>query len=340
MSRRITTTAIVALALAAACNHAPPPALATAWSWSAPEPAYVGMPAAARGVVAATYGHSVLVALDARTGRPRWRASRIGLRDVAPTIDGDRILAATDNGVVALAEADGRVLWDRTLGERPSSPLVVDGAVVVTTWEGRLVALDRWALDLAGPSLGPPAAGLNVVVAAWDTGVVAVDAATGAVRWRHEFGSPGTSAPVVVAGLAVVVAGDGAAHAYDLVSGREHWSQPMHGAGSPEAPPAAAAGLVAIADRSGYLVVLDAASGRRRWNADGDAAVERGGPAFAGDAVALPLDDGRLLVASRHGRTLTNPEGRVSGVAAAGRLFVATREGTANGLTGLDVTPR
>jgi outer membrane protein assembly factor BamB len=319
-----------------ACGDAPPPALRPGWRWPAPPPAYVGMPAANEGDVAATYGHSVLVLL--RGGRERWRAERVGLRDVAPTFDGAVVLAATDDGVVAFARADGKVLWEKSLGDRASTPVVAGDRVIATTWDGRMVALDGWSVTLPGPSLGPPAASGDVVVASWDSGVLAADVASGRLLWRHEFDGDGTSAPTVVSGVAVVVGGDRRAHAYDLPSGHERWSVAMSGAGSPEAPPAAGLGLVAIADRLGRVAVVDGHTGHRRWPAAGDGAVERGGPVFVGGAVALPLDEGRVLVAIRHGHAVHDPPGRVSGVAVSGGiLIVATREAATNDLHALRV---
>ncbi len=230
---RALTTAV----LIAACHHRPAPGAAIVWQWSAPRPAYVGMPAADGDDVAATYGHSVLVMLDATTGAERWRASRVGLRDVAPALTFERVLAATDDGVIAFARGDGRLLWEKSLGDRPSTPAVAGDAVIVTTWDGRLVNVDHWSIDLPGPALGPPAIAGGIVVASWEGGVLAADVASGRVRWRHEFDVGRTSAPAVGQGLAVVVGGDHRAHAYDLASGRERWVRSMRAAGIPRSAP-------------------------------------------------------------------------------------------------------
>jgi outer membrane protein assembly factor BamB len=150
----------------------------------------------------------------------------------------------------------------------------------------------------------------------------------------------GRSAPTVAGHLAIVVGADRRAHAYELESGRERWSRAMVGAGAPEAPPAVGSGVVAVTDRLGHLVVLDAAAGRLRWRADADGAVERSGPVLVGDGVVLPLEDGRLMVASRRGRVFRDPVGRVSGVAAVGTRYVfATREALTNGLIAVDFRP-
>ncbi|MBA3654342.1 MAG: PQQ-binding-like beta-propeller repeat protein, partial [Actinobacteria bacterium] len=209
---------------------------------------------------------------------------------------------------------------------------VVGGRVIVTTWGGRVSMLDGWSTPLPGPSLGPPAAASGVVVASWEGGVLAFDAASGHVRWQRQFEGADTSAPAVIGDLAVVVGGDRRAHGIDLSTGNDRWSIAMSGAGAPEAPPAVRGQRVALVDRLGHLVVADA-HGHRLWSADGHGAVVRGAPVWVGDAVAMPLDDGRIMVARGHRPLFDDPPGRVSGAAAAGSsLIVATREATTNGL--------
>jgi outer membrane protein assembly factor BamB len=315
--------------LTACATDAPP--LTTEWRWQAPAPAYVGMPAAAGSAVAATYGHSYLALIE--RGERRWQAKLLGLRDTAPTFHGGSVFAATDSGVAAFAGGNGAVLWHRDVGDRASTPVIIGGRVVVTTWGGRVVMLDGWSVTLPGPSLGPPAAGRGVVVASWDGGVIGLDGGSGAVRWRREFDGAGTSAPAIVDGLAVVVASDRRAHAFDLRSGDERWSVRMNGAGAPEAPPAVRGNEVAIVDRLGHLAVVEV-SGKVRWTGEGRGAVVRGGPAWVGDAVAVPLDAGRVMLATRRQILFHDPPGRVSGVAATGNtLVLATREATTNELS-------
>src|SRR5688572_27393171 len=76
------------------------PVEGVAWSWEAPPKAFTGMPAADDREVAFTYGHQYLVVLDAG-GRERWQAARLGLRDVAPRLGSDLVVAATDDGLAA-----------------------------------------------------------------------------------------------------------------------------------------------------------------------------------------------------------------------------------------------
>ena len=59
------------------------PAGGGGWMWTAPGPAWVGLPAADDTDIAFTYGHQHVVLLDAG-GRIRWDTYRLGVRDVAP----------------------------------------------------------------------------------------------------------------------------------------------------------------------------------------------------------------------------------------------------------------
>ena len=73
----------------------------------------------------------------------------------------------TEEAVVALSMATGEVQWRTDVGESPSSPALVDGRLLVTTRDGKLVALgfDRGVLDGWGTEimagLGTGLAGLG-----------------------------------------------------------------------------------------------------------------------------------------------------------------------------------
>nr|MDQ3643461.1 PQQ-binding-like beta-propeller repeat protein [Actinomycetota bacterium] len=198
------------------------------WAWTAPPPAWIGMPAADDREIAFTYGHQHLVLLDA-DGRLMWDVYRLGLRDVAPLLTAEAVVAATDHGMAAFRRSDGANIWEATEAERVNTPVVAGRLVVASTWEGTVIAFDlvdgkaAWRAALPGPSLGPPATDGTTVVVTWDRadrrtgGAVAIDAATGRQRWAAPLPGGGISAPTVTPnGSAVAVAGDLAAHALAL----------------------------------------------------------------------------------------------------------------------------
>ena len=319
------------------------PADETRWTWTAPAPSWTGMPGADDRDVAVTYGHHALVLLDA-AGHERWQAARLGLRDVAPRLAGDLVVAATDDGLAAFRRPDGSVVWDTPLAGRTSTPVVVGGLAVTSTWEGQLVAVDgargtvAWRVALPGPALGPPATDGDVVIVSWDRsgdragGVVAVESSTGRQRWAVALPGGGVSAPAVTPdGAAVVVAGDLSARALDLRSGEQRWRTEVEGAGAPEVPPAAVdERSVLVAQRLGGLDLLDSGRGRREWHLATDGAAVRGGPVVGpGRRFAFPLDDGRLVVAGPGRETeFRRTPSRISGlVAGPGGLLVAASRG-------------
>lgn len=318
------------------------------WVWTAPPPAWNGMPAADDREIAFTYGHQHLVLLDAQ-GRRQWDAYRLGLRDVAPRLGVEVVVAATDDGLAAFRRAGGSPLWDTPVKGRANTPVIAGGLAVTTTWEGTAVAVNladgkvAWTVPLPGPSLGPPATDGTAVVMAWDRvdrrsgGAVALDIATGRQRWAVTLPGGGISAPALTAGgLAVVVAGDLAAHALAMTTGEERWRTPLEGAGSPEVPPLAVdAKSVLVAHRLGGLDLLDAATGRRVWQVATDGAAVRGGPVVGpAGSYAFPLDDGRVLLAGpkRETELVRAPAGRVSGLAVGpgGWLVASVREAAIN----------
>lgn len=315
------------------------------WLWTVPPPSWTGMPAADHRDIAFTYGHHALVLLDAE-GRTRWTADRLGLRDVAPALTDDLVVAATDDGVAAFRRSDGAKLWDTALGQRANAPVVAGRLAVTSTWEGSLVALDlarggeTWKIGLPGSAVGPPATDGTVVVVTWDRtgertgGAVAVEAATGQQRWTAGLPGGGISAPTLTPdGAAVVVAGDLSARALAVSSGHQRWRTLLDGAGSPEVPPAVAGpSAVLVAHRLGGVDLLDGATGRRMWGlATGGIAV-RGGPVVGTDGrFAVPLDDGRMVVGGpgREAEFRKAPS-RISGLAAGpGGLLVAASRGAA-----------
>jgi len=314
-----------------------------AWDWPVPSPASTGMPAADEREVAFTWGHEHLVLLDAE-GKARWQVARLGLRDVAPRLTPDLVLAATDGGMAAFRRVDGSKVWDTALAERANTPVVVGRLAVTSTWQGHLVGLGladgrvAWKAPLPGGSVGPPASDGVAVVVTWQrgdgraAGALAVEGATGRARWAVAIEPGGVGGPAVTPdGAVVFVAGDLGAHALGLADGRQRWRTQLRGAGSPEVPPVAVgADAVLVAHRLGGLDLLDTATGERRWQVATDGIAVRGGPVVGpGGRFAFPLDDGRLVLAgpARATEMLQAPN-RISGVVAGpGGLLIASTRG-------------
>jgi polyvinyl alcohol dehydrogenase (cytochrome) len=155
--------------------------LQKAWSISDPDGDFTGTPVVAAGTMVAGSFVGKVYAVDAVTGAERWTADVGGPVNGSAAIDpnapggGIVYMPVANVGsprLVALSLADGSVLWDTVLTDQDrssvySSPMYWDGTVYIGT---------------SGPNLDDSTARGTVV---------ALDALTGAVRWRTFTVPPG-----------------------------------------------------------------------------------------------------------------------------------------------------
>jgi outer membrane protein assembly factor BamB len=137
------------------------------------------------------YANGDLSAIDATTGASRWSADKSSILGVSPVF--------TDRSIIGLGQhGDRRYLrsFDKATG----------------------AAQGDWPLSV-GPFEEGPAAGDGVVYAGGKGGLVAIDATTGAQRWKLDAGAKKVHGPVVGNGLVYTFidnddAVDGAAHLF------------------------------------------------------------------------------------------------------------------------------
>ncbi|MCB9613803.1 MAG: PQQ-binding-like beta-propeller repeat protein [Sandaracinus sp.] len=178
-------------------------------------------------------GPSHLVALDLRTGEPRWRFS-CGRTQPSLTRAGRLLLVAGEGAVHALDVASGEDLWRfAARGRFTRKPIVIGDTVVALTEGGAPTAYGidlftgerRWRERLSGAPVGDPlsAQGLAIVPLARDQ-LVALDAVDGSARWLGRDPGVATGAALVVDDLLVVNAPGGALGAIELNRGEVVWS--------------------------------------------------------------------------------------------------------------------
>jgi outer membrane protein assembly factor BamB len=143
----------------------------------------------------------------------------------------------------------------------------------------RLAFRRTFSVDAGAPAGAGllPAGGLVVVAGAAE--VIAVERATGAVRWR----APGCELAAAVPG-AIVVVREGVLSALAPRSGRTLWSRPSPG-GAPTSAVALARGPLVVVER-GALTGLDPGSGRTLWRVEPPGASRLEVAAFGGIAAA------------------------------------------------------
>jgi 3',5'-cyclic AMP phosphodiesterase CpdA len=188
----------------------------------------------------------------------------------------------------------------------------VGGEGVQTQWQPAEEAPRRrppagtlWEAPLPGlPTIGRPALAGDMVVVSTETpdssGVlVALDAATGAQRWRHGEPSAVVHSPIVAGDAVVAVSVTGALVALDAATGTERWRAQL---GDPGvrwcfgAP--AVVGDSVVAGGSGHVACLSVADGTEHWArtdlAPDDWPTAWGSPVAAGATVVVAFANERV----------------------------------------------
>ncbi len=233
----------------------------------------------------AVAGHTVFMSF---LNKPPCNATRSGL----------------DGQVVALDADTGKVRWRVSMGPTESSPLVVGGLVYVGDWRGRVYALSTrtgrtvWAYQTGDKVKdGVAYAGGRVYFGSYDHHVYALTARTGRLVWKasaqERLGPRGTfySTPAVAYGRVYIGATDHKVYSFGATSGKLRWS---HGTGGyVYGSPAVWRRRVFVGSYDGTFYCFDAATGEIRWS------FKANGP-ISGSAVVI---NGFVYFSTLSGRT-------------------------------------
>jgi outer membrane protein assembly factor BamB/TolB-like protein/DNA-binding winged helix-turn-helix (wHTH) protein len=161
------------------------------WTWAGGEG--VDGLACRDGAVIASGFDGTVTRLDAIDGAMRWQIDVAEWLGLPVTIDRDQILVPAPGGhIIALEFGSGRELW-RAPTLAPSEITVWRDRVVVGGGETVIRALDRmsgaelWRFDALGGTTRPSLHDGVVYAGARDDNLYAIDAWTGALRWRAEM---------------------------------------------------------------------------------------------------------------------------------------------------------
>jgi len=172
--------------------------------------AIVSRPALWNGMVYFLTGDETIHAVDAATGKWKWRYKRdtrkkmtiLGLP--APVISDGVVFEGTGDGaVVALDALTGKLLWGKKpmrgaharFEDADATPLVTEKTVVMAIYDGKVYSIDR---------------------------------ETGSIKW--EFDAGGSIMPISEsAGLIIISGRDNAVHALNPLNGRAEWSYGVRG---------------------------------------------------------------------------------------------------------------
>ena len=180
-----------------------------------------------------------VVGLSLSDGSVRWTLQTGGPVFSTPDVAGGlAVFASCDGSIYCIRAETGTIVWKvQTAKPIVACPKIESNVVYIGSSEGKFRALDlrdgtpRWSYDSLGGFVEtrPLVTDGLVIFGAWDTYLYALDASTGALRWKWQGDRPGVGYspaacwPVAAHGKVFVVAPDRRMTALDLATGKEIW---------------------------------------------------------------------------------------------------------------------
>ncbi len=237
-------------------------------------------------------------------GRIRWKFQTGGQVIASPAVvDGTAYVASTDGNLYAVGLESGALKWKLELGVRATaSPAVDHGIIYLGTYSGRFYAVDalsgklKWKFQtlgerrFAGKHLhgsepagetmpdpfdfylsSPAVSGGAVYFGSGDGNVYALDAATGALKWKFHTGDVVHASPAISNNTLFIGSWDSYFYALDASTGKEKWrfkSGEDHEIANQvgiQSSAAVADGTVFFGCRDSNLYALNADTGQKKW---------------------------------------------------------------------------
>jgi outer membrane protein assembly factor BamB len=232
-----------------------------------------------------------LYAIDRSTGTLRWKFETRGAVNSSPAAAGGVIyVGSLDGRLYAVDASTGKERWQfKTQGERRFTAPGIHGAIPRT----ELMA-DPFDVFLSSPAI---ANGI-VYFGSGDHSVYAVDAATGAQRWKFETGNVVHASPAIANGVVYIGSWDRNMYALDAATGREIWryqtgnDTTIYNQVGIASSAAIAGGIVFFGCRDGHFYALDQKSGKLKWSHDNHMGWVIASPAVQQGVVYFPTSDG------------------------------------------------
>ena len=233
-----------------------------------------------------------------------------------------------DGEVAALDARTGKVRWRHVIGPTETSPLVAGGRVYVGDWRGFVYCLEAktgrevWRYRTGGEVKGAMAlSGRRLYVGSYDHHMYALRAGTGKLIWRgssqERLGGRGTfySTPAAAYGRVYIGSTDGKVYSFGATSGQVRWSQST--GGYVYASPAIWNKLVLVGSYSKQFYALDAATGDVVWRFRANGQIS-GSATVLGNVVYFSTLKGRTYgLDAKTGKQLWSfPDGKYSPVVA------------------------
>jgi outer membrane protein assembly factor BamB len=264
----------------------------------------------------------------------KWKFKTGGRVYSSPAVaDGAVFVGSTDGNLYAVDATTGAQKWKFVTKARiVSSPAVQAGLVYFESYDSNLYAVDaatgalKWKFATSGERrfaakhihgmlpesepmpdpfdfyLSSPAVSNGVVYfGSGDGNVYALNASTGALRWKFQTGDVVHASPALAEGLLFIGSWDTYFYALDAATGAERWrfktgdDPAIHNQTGIQSSGAVANGVVYFGCRDSKLYALDALTGEKKWVADNKGSWVIGSPAIKDGKVYFSTADTGLF---------------------------------------------
>jgi eukaryotic-like serine/threonine-protein kinase len=221
-------------------------------------------PAVANGTLYVGSSDHFLYALDLAAGTLKWKFKTESRITSSPAVSGGLVyFGSYDSNFYAVDTATGKEKWRfKTSGERRFAAKHLHGAEPANE-----TMPDPFDFFLSSPVVWNGA----VYFGSGDTNIYALEAASGALKWKFKTGDVVHASPAISDGTLFVGSWDSYFYALDAASGKEKWrfktgeDPEIHNQQGIQSSAAVADGVVYFGCRDSNFYAVDAATGKQRW---------------------------------------------------------------------------
>lgn len=251
-------------------------------------------PAVAGGVLYVGSSDHFLYALDAATGVLKWKFKTAGRITSSPAVSaGIAYFGSCDSNFYAVEAATGELKWKfKTAGERRYAATHLHGAEPAAE-----TMPDPFDFYLSSPLV----ASGTVFFGSGDTNIYALDAASGALKWKFKTGDVVHASPAISDGTLFVGSWDSYFYALDIATGKEKWrfktgeDPQIHNQVGIQSSAAVADGVVYFGCRDSKFYAVNAATGKQLWSFPNKGSWVIASPAVLDGKVYFATSDTGLL---------------------------------------------
>ncbi len=219
-----------------------------------------------------------------------WVHNEHALLEFPPVIYGERIFQLADDAVLtAVDRRTGKPIWTTPLGRLSASTPAVSANTV-------------YATVLSTGNHSSPGR------------ILALNSATGKLRWSRSLPSPSESSPLLDHGRLYFGSQSGTVYALNATNGSVVWA--YHASGAVKASPSLSGGVLYFGDYSGHVQAISEQTGQRLWRSSSEGALLGSGTFYSTAAVIY----GRVYLGNTDGRVYAYDAG-------SGRLDWAVQTG-------------